>query len=74
MHRFDVTRRARGIAQGLAQVADAARQGGVAHDRVPPHRGEHLVLRDQALRMPDQVPQDGKHPRHQLQAPLTAPR
>jgi hypothetical protein len=74
MNRFDVTRRLRRISERPAQIANAAGESGVAHDRVTPHRREQFVFRDQPPRVLDQVPEDGKRPRHQLQPLLSAPR
>src|SRR5439155_17408959 len=74
VHCVDVARRAGGVAERLPQVANAGRQGGVAHDRVAPDRREQVLLRDQAVRMPDQVAQDRKRTRRQPQAVLAAPR
>jgi hypothetical protein len=60
MDRLDVARRVRGIVEGPAQIADAARDRGLADDGIAPRRGEELVLRDQVLRAFDQMAEDGE--------------
>ena len=74
VHRLDVPRRFGRIPERLAQIANAAREGGVAHDRVAPDGGEQLVLGDQAARVLDQVAQDRERPRRQREPPRSAPR
>src|SRR5262249_53912687 len=73
VHGLDVSRRAGGIAQRLAQIANAARQRRVAHDRVAPDRREQIVLRDQPMRMLHEMSQDGKRPGRELEALFPAP-
>ena len=74
VHRLDVPRRLRRIPQRLAQIADAARQRRVAHDRVPPQRRQQLVLRDQTPRALHQVSQHRERPWRQLEPTRPAPR
>jgi hypothetical protein len=74
MDRLDVARRARGIIEGLAQIADAARERGFADDGVAPGHGEKLVLRDQVLGMLDQMAEHRERLRGELEAILAAPR
>ena len=74
MDRLDVARSIRGVLQRLAQIADAARQGGVADDGVPPHGGEQVVLGHQAEGTLDEEPENGERLRRQVKTPLSAPR
>src|SRR5262249_32520494 len=72
--RLDISRRARRVSERFAQIANAARQRRVAHDRVAPDRGEQLRFRDQPRAVLDEVSQDGECTRRQRESPRTAPR
>lgn len=58
--RLQVAGRPGVIAQNLAQFADAAFEGRLAHMAVPPHGVEQLILADQPVRMCHQVAEYGK--------------
>jgi hypothetical protein len=74
MDRLDVARRARRIGQRAAQVAYAAREGGLTDDRVAPRGGEQVVLRDELLGMLDEVAQDRERLRREVQRSFATPR
>src|SRR5262249_40402202 len=57
-----------------AQISNAARQRGIADDRIAPHHREQVVLGDEPLRMLDQIAQNRECSRRELQESLAAPR
>jgi hypothetical protein len=60
MHRRDVARLPRIIAQGLAQLANTHRQHPLTHRRLGPHGVEECVFGHQLPRLADQTPQHGE--------------
>src|SRR6185503_7034914 len=74
MDRLDVAGLARRIGQRSAQIADAAREGRLAHDGVAPNNGEQVVLRDESIGMLDEMAQGREGLRREIQQSLATPR
>jgi hypothetical protein len=73
MDGLDVPRRAGLVGQRSPQVADAARERGLAHDDVAPDHCEELVLRDEPIGMLDEMAEDGERLWCEVQHSLATP-